>query len=115
MRVFDVVLVSAPAGSYGSLIITLSQQWNNALHRDFGFDAQRVIAVVGDRVTDHGKWISGQPVEPGYNLSASLEAVRYDCDSGNSEPLGFNGVVQTARRATPSVADGGEYGVSAAH
>lgn len=95
------------------LTFTLSQQWHNALHGDFGFDAQGVIAVVGDRVTDHRKWISGQPVEPSYNLSASLEAVRYDRDSGNSEPLGFNGVVQTARRATPSVADGGEYGVSA--
>jgi len=44
-----------------------------------------------------------------------IEAIRDDSRRGNAEPLGRDGVVQTARRAAPSIADGGDEGVDRRH
>jgi hypothetical protein len=64
-------------------------------------------------VPDHREGITRQAVELRDDLRAALEAVGDDRDRGYAEALGFDGVVQTARRAAPSVADGGEDRVGA--
>ena len=84
------------------------EQGHDAPHCELGFRTQRFVAVVRDRVADHGERIAGQAVHPRDDLRAALEAVGDDGDRRYAQALGLDGVVQTARRAAPSIADGGK-------
>ena len=92
---------STPARGLLISTLPLRQQRNDTLYGRLGLCPQRGVVVVRDRVRDRHERVSGQSVQLGDHLSAALEAIGHDCDSGNAQPLGFNGVVQTARRATP--------------
>ena len=92
----------------------MEQQGDDPLRDRLGFLAQRLVVVVGDRVRDDGERDSRAGRSP-RDPRRSLEAIGHDRDRGNAEPLGCDGVVQTARRAAPSVADRGDDRVGAAH
>ena len=90
------------------------QQPHNLLDRQARLFAQRGLVVVGDRMIDHRERIVLQSIHRAYRLRGAREAVGDDGHRRNAKALGFNCVVQTARRATASVAYGGEHGVGAA-
>ena len=75
------------------------------LYSALRFSAQRSIVVVRDGVRDDREGIAGQSVHACDDLCAFLETVGDDRDRRDAEPLGFYGVVQTARRAAPSIPD----------
>ena len=74
-------------------------------HCSLRFFPQRGVVVVRDRMADHGERIAVQAVYLPHRLRGAREAVGDDRNRRNSEPLRFNGVVQTARRAAASIAD----------
>ena len=83
-------------------------------HHGFGFLPELLVAVVRDRVVDHDERIVGQAVQLGDGAGARHEAVGHDGDGGDAPPLRGDGVVHTARRAAPSVADAGDDRVGGA-
>jgi hypothetical protein len=50
-------------------------------------------------VADHHKWVTRQAVQFAHHLCTPHKAVGDDGDGRYAQPFGFNGVVQTARRA----------------
>ena len=78
------------------------------------FYAQHGIVIVGDRVLDDRERIAFQSVHIADGLRGAREAVGDDGDGRDAEPFCFNRVVQTARRAAPSIADRGEDSVRSA-
>jgi hypothetical protein len=83
--------------------------------RNFCLLAQHGIVVVGDRMLYHRERIALQSVQAAHRLRGARKAVGDDRDGRDAEPLCFDRVVQTARRAAPSIADCGENGVRSAH
>jgi len=76
--------------------------------------AQGGVVVVGDGMAKILWPVAGQAVHLRHHFGAALEAIGHDCHRGNAAALGFDGVVQTARRAAPSVADAGDDRVGGA-
>lgn len=97
-----------------ALAAALSEECHDACCCVLGFGAQCRVIIVSDGMRNHGKRIAGEAVDLRNELCASHEAVGHDRNGGDAEPLGCDGVVQTARRAASSVADGGDDCVGAA-
>lgn len=86
---------------------SLGEEGHECAHGEFGLGTEFLVAVVGDRVRDDDEGVVGQAVEAGHGARALLEPLGHDGDRRDAHALGGQGVVQTARRATASVADPG--------
>ena len=64
---------------------------------------QLVVAVVTDRMSNHDKRVVRHSAEPGYSARGLDKPIGDDSGSRDTELFSGDGVVQTARRATPSV------------
>ena len=104
-----------PTGALSASGLTPNKHRHNVLHRGSRLFSQCIVVVVGDRMADHCERITLQTVQVANRLGCAREPVGDDRYGRNAEPLRFNGVVQTARRATPSIADCSEPGLRPRH
>src|SRR5439155_1925940 len=73
---------------------------------------QGFVVVGGDGVGDHGVGVAGHPAGAGQGVGGGDEGVGHDGRGRGAGLLGGDGVVQTARRAAASIADGGDHPVA---
>ncbi len=84
------------------------QQRHDRGQSALGLGRELVAGIAGNRVCDHGERILRKPLDGGHLARAHRETIGHDRHRGNPQPLGGEGVVQTARRAAASVADAGD-------
>jgi hypothetical protein len=65
-------------------------------------------------VGDDREFVAGEAEHARHQLRRGDEAGGHDSHCGDAKALGGDGVMQTARRATASVADAGDHGLPAA-
>jgi len=82
------------------------QDRDTLLHCRRGFFSQHRVTVVANWVGDHGKGILGHPRYLSHHPRRLHKPVSNNRRRGNTSFLGRDGVVQTARRAAPSITDG---------
>lgn len=70
-----------------------------------GLHTQLVVAVVADRMRDHDKRVVGHSAQPGHDAGGLDKPIGDDGSSRDAELFSRDRVVQTARRAAPSVPD----------
>ena len=91
------------------------QHGHDIAHCRARFLTQHRIVIVGDRMADDCERIAFQTVHIAHGFCGARETIGDDRDRRYAEPLGLDRVVQTARRAAPSIANRGENGVRSAH
>src|SRR5215831_140097 len=96
------------------LLRSARQQRDEEPHGELCLVEKLVVAVSGDRVSDDRERVVRQPVCLCHRAGAHLEPVSDDGHRRDAEPLGGDGVVQTARRAASSVTNRGKDGVGTA-
>jgi hypothetical protein len=77
----------------------------------FGHGAQPRVAGTADRVRNHDERIAGHAEHARHQLGGGHEPLGHDTGGGDLVTFGGYGVMQTARRATASIADPGDDGV----
>src|SRR5262245_9248651 len=70
--------------------------------------AQLFVTRAADGMPYDSKFVVGHAERAAHELSRANEARRHDRKGRNSLPLRYNRVMQTARRATASIADAGD-------
>lgn len=94
-------------------ILGLQQDRRTLLNSFCRFGAKASVIIVTDRVRNHRKRKLRHARNLCHDLSCLHKPIRDDGRSRDPRLLGRDGVVQTARRATPSIADGGDDGLTA--
>jgi len=96
-------------------ILTLEQNGEALLHGVFGFGANGVIVVIGDRMGDDHERIVRYASHLGHDPGRFSEAIGNDGGGGDARFFSRDGIVQTARRATASIPDRRDNGVALLH
>ena len=93
--------ISSAEGCHFSLAI--EQNLNALLHRGFGFHAQNVVAIIGNRMRNHRKAILWKARDLRHHLRGLRKTVSDNRSRSNTNFFGRECIVQTARGTAPSI------------